>query len=261
MDYYWPQNRPHKSECRDMSSRGRAHLKKNILICRRKIYLHIHLRLIGLKTHVSPRGWPSGRSCRVTHRRRTRLSSHSSPGSNPLDNDPTYSSSLSPMTIRSSLFPPDILGVLVPFLYASGYALIFTPLLVLRTEDDSSDSKALGEQQSQFASHQRRFVGSSEMERESSMRSHSSHHGYSPVPTNVVGSFPSFGHRYYPHQATSSVRCLHKVIWCVSIALAPFSSTYLCAPQLSISLILDLIARLQVHHPHKPHRQHPCHLW
>jgi len=94
----------------------------------------------------------------VTHRRRTRLSSHSSPGSNPLDNDPTYSSSLSPMTIRSSLFPPDILGVLVPFLYASGYALIFTSLLVLPTEDDSSDSKALGEQHSQFASHQRRQV-------------------------------------------------------------------------------------------------------
>jgi len=46
--------------------------------------------------------------------------------------------------------------------------------------------------------------------------------------------------------ATTSARCHQMVIWCVSIAVAPSSSTYLCAPQLSISLILDLRARLQV---------------
>jgi len=32
------------------------------------------------------------------------------------------------------------------------------------------------------------------------------------------------------------------VIWCASIALGPYSSSYLCAPRPYISLILDLIA-------------------
>jgi len=147
----------------------------------------------------------AARLCRVTQ----------SPTVDALVSRPTHHPAVIPSTTTLLTHPhsrPDILGVLVPFLCASGYALIFTSPLVLPTEDDSSDSKAFGEQQSQFASHQRRFVGSSEMERESSMRSHSSYHGSSPVPTNVVGSFPSFGHRYYPHQATNSVRCLQKVI-------------------------------------------------
>jgi len=60
-------------------------------------------------------------------------------------------------------------------------------VLFVLSEGDSGDSKALGEQQLQFASHQRRFVGLSEKKRESSMRSHSSDDGYSPVPTNVAG--------------------------------------------------------------------------
>jgi len=51
---------------------------------------------------------------------------------------------------------------------------------------------------------------------------------------------PSFGHCYYPGQTTTNQR--QKVIWFVYIAQAPSSSTYLCAPRLSISLTLDLIA-------------------
>jgi len=95
------------------------------------------------------------------------------------------------MTIRSSLSRPSFLATLsdlAPILCAGRLALIFTALLFLLIEGDSSDSKALGEQQSQFASHQQRLVGLSEKEREWSMRSHSSYYGYSPVPTDVAGS-------------------------------------------------------------------------
>ena len=110
--------------------------------------------------------------------------SHSSPDRNLLDNGPTYSFSLSPMTIRSSRFLPRPCTLFC----AGRLALLLPVFFVLLTEDDSSDSKALGEQQSQFASHQWRFVGLSENERELSMRSYSSYYGYSPVPTNVAGS-------------------------------------------------------------------------
>jgi len=72
-------------------------------------------------------------------------------------------------------------------LCAGCLALIFTVLFVLLTEDDSSDGKALGGQQSQVASHQRRFVGLSEKGREWSMRSHSGYYGYSTIPTNIAG--------------------------------------------------------------------------
>jgi len=54
--------------------------------------------------------------------------------------------------------------------------------------------------------------------------------------------FPSFGHCYCPAQSSPVHGLSTKVIWCASIALGPYSSSYLCAPRPSISLILDLIA-------------------
>ena len=120
------------------------------------------------------------------------------------------------MTIRSSLFLP---RPCTPFC-AGRLALLFTVLFVLLAEDDSSDSKALGEQQSQFASYQWRFVGLSEKERELFMRSHSSYYGYSPVPTNVADSPASV-------TVTSQIKpppapgVPKRLFWCVSIALAP----------------------------------------
>jgi hypothetical protein len=58
--------------------------------------------------------------------------------------------------IRSSLSPPSFPATfsnLVPSLSCAGrLALTFTELFVLLVEDDSKDGKALGEQQSQFAS-------------------------------------------------------------------------------------------------------------
>jgi hypothetical protein len=94
--------------------------------------------------------------------------------------------------IRSNLSPPPTFPAtfwdLVPFLCAGGLALIFTALLVLLVEDDPNDSKVLGEQHSQLASYQRRFVGLSEKEREWSTRSHSSYYGRSPVQKNVTSS-------------------------------------------------------------------------
>ena len=57
--------------------------------------------------------------------------------------------------------PPTFLATfwdLVPFLCAGGLALIFTALLVLLAEDDSNDSKVLGEQHSQLASYTQLFV-------------------------------------------------------------------------------------------------------
>ena len=117
---------------------------------------------------------------------------------NPLDTDP-YALSLSPTMIRSNFFSPPTwpptLWDLIPFLCASGYALIFTALLVLLVEDDSNDSKVLGEQQSQLTSQERWIVGLTEKERESSMHSQSSYYGYSPVQRNVTGhGFPGFSH-------------------------------------------------------------------
>ena len=70
--------------------------------------------------------------------------------------------------IRSSLSSPPAYPAtfwdLVPFLCASGYAPNLPALLVLFVEDDSNDSKVLGEQQSQLTNHQRRIVDLSEKE-------------------------------------------------------------------------------------------------
>jgi hypothetical protein len=101
---------------------------------------------------------------------------------------------LSLTVIRSNLSPPPTFPAtfwdLVPFLCAGGLALIFTALLVLLVEDDSNDSKLLGEQQSQRTSYQRRFVGLNGKEREWTMRSQSSGYGYSLVWRNVT-DFPA----------------------------------------------------------------------
>jgi len=117
---------------------------------------------------------------------------------------------------------------LVPFFCAGDLALIFTALTLL-VEDESNDSKVLGEQQSQLTSYQRRFVGLSLKERESTMRSQSSYYGYSPVQPQLRSPllrmvFPKW------------------LFWCASITLGPYSSSYLCAPRPYISLILDLTA-------------------
>ena len=97
-----------------------------------------------------------------------------------------------PTMIMSNLSPPPTFPAtfwdLVPFLCAGGLALIFTALLVLLVEDDSSDRKVLGEQRSQLASYQRRFVGLSEKEREWSTRPHSSYYSYSPFQKKAMGS-------------------------------------------------------------------------
>jgi hypothetical protein len=76
-------------------------------------------------------------------------------------------------------------------------------------------------------------------EREWFMHSHSSQYGYPPTQMHATGSPTTV--RYHPNQPlVPSVS--QKVIWCVSIALGSSSSSYLCAPRSSISLILDLIA-------------------
>jgi len=63
------------------------------------------------------------------------------------------------------------------------------------------------------------------------MRSQSSYYGYSPVQRVPQLSVPITVH------GVSKM-----VIWCAFIVLGPYSSSYLCAPRPSISLILDLIA-------------------
>jgi hypothetical protein len=136
--------------------------------------------------------------------------------------------------------PSDCLG-LVPFLCAGGLALIFTALLVLLVEDHSNDSKLLGEQQSQLTIFQRRFVGLSEKEREWSIRSQSSYYGYSPV--RGASRAPQLRPPLPPRPAATSAPCLQKVIWCVSTALVPYSSSYPCVLRPSILLILDLLAQ------------------
>jgi len=70
------------------------------------------------------------------------------------------------------------------------------------------------------------------------MGSQSSYHGGSPVQRNAT--VPQLRSPVLP---TTSTRCFQKrLFWCVSIALGPYSSSYLCAPPPSISLVLDLIA-------------------
>ena len=70
--------------------------------------------------------------------------------------------------------------------------------------------------------------------------SQSSYYGDSPVQRNAKGS---------PAPDTVTAQPSHqrpvfptRLFWCVSIALGPYSSSHLCAPRPSISLILDLIA-------------------
>jgi len=54
--------------------------------------------------------------------------------------------------------------------------------------------------------------------------------------------FPSYGHCYCPVQSPPAPVVSKTVIWCVSIALGLHSSSYLCTPRLSLSLILDPLA-------------------
>jgi hypothetical protein len=97
-----------------------------------------------------------------------------------------------PTAITLNLSPPPTFPAtfsdLVPFLCVGGLALIFTALLVLLVDDDSTDCKVLGEQQSQLTSYQWQFVRLSEKEREWPMRSQPNYYGHSPVQTNVTGS-------------------------------------------------------------------------
>ena len=60
-------------------------------------------------------------------------------------------------------------------------------------------------------------------------------------PNERRGSL-SFGHRYCPAWSPPSTWCFQKVIWCASITLGPYSSSYLCSPRPSISLTLHPIA-------------------
>jgi len=132
---------------------------------------------------------------------------------------------------------------LLPFLCACGLALIFTSLLVLLVEDSSNDSTVLGVQQSQVTSYQRRNVGLSEKERGWPMGSQSSYYGDSPVLRNATGSPSEVTVTAQPsnHQRPVFPKGL---VWYTSIALSPYSSSHICAPRPSISLILDLIALL-----------------
>jgi len=107
----------------------------------------------------------------------TRPFYHSSADRNLLDNGPTYSLLLSSYDDQvEPLHTPDVPATfwdLAPFFCAGDLALIFTALLALLIEDESSESKVLGEQQLQLTSYQRRLVGLSEKEGESSIRSQS----------------------------------------------------------------------------------------
>ena len=80
--------------------------------------------------------------------------------------------------------------------------------------------------------------------REWSIRSQSSYYGYSPVQGNVMGSpaLVTVIAQTSRNQSPPAPGVSKRVIWYVSIALAPYSSFYLCSPPLSISLIPDLIA-------------------
>jgi hypothetical protein len=149
------------------------------------------------------------------------------------------------MVIRSNLSPPPTFPAtfwgLVPFLCAGGLALIFTALLVLLVEDDSSDSKLLGEQQSQLTSYQRWFVGLSEKEREWSMRSQSSY--YDIHPSRGTSRVPQLRSLLLPRPAATSARC--------------FQKGYLVRIHRTCSLFLILSMRLSTVHladarPHSP---------
>ena len=71
-------------------------------------------------------------------------------------------------------------------------------------------------------------------EREWSMCSHSSYYCYEERHMLVTVTAQT------SHERAGSV--FKMVIWCVSIALGPYSSSYLCVLRPSILLILDLIA-------------------
>jgi len=107
----------------------------------------------------------------------TRPFYHSSADRNLLDNGSTCSLLLSSHDDQvEPLHTPDVPATfwdLVPFFCAGDLALIFTALLTLLIEDESNESKVLGEQQLQLTSYQRRLVGLGEKERESSIRSQS----------------------------------------------------------------------------------------
>jgi hypothetical protein len=64
---------------------------------------------------------------------------------------------------------------------------IFTALLALLIKVNPSDSRVLGEQQSQLASYQRQFDDLNE-EHEWTMRLHSNYYGYSLIQKYVTGS-------------------------------------------------------------------------
>jgi hypothetical protein len=97
------------------------------------------------------------------------------------------------------------------------------------------------------------------LEREWFMRSHLSHHGYPPTQRYATGSSATV--EILPRPATTSPSFSKKVMWCVSIALGPSSSLFLCDSRLSISLILDPIALPPPPTSPSPTHQYPCYLW
>ena len=136
---------------------------------------------------------------------------------------PSLAHSYSRLTmIRSNLSPPPTFPAtfwdLVPFLCAGSLALISTALLILLVEDDSSDSRVHSEQWSHLASHQRRFVGLSEKEREWSTRFVLELLQLFSYPEKVHG-LSSFGHCYCQVQPPPAPDVSKEIIWCVPTAL------------------------------------------
>jgi len=71
------------------------------------------------------------------------------------------------------------------------------------------------------------------------MHSQSRYYGY--LPSRGTSWVPRLWSPLLPSPVITSARCFHKS-WCASIALGPYSSSYLCAPRPSISLILHPMA-------------------
>jgi len=62
------------------------------------------------------------------------------------------------------------------------------------------------------------------------------------LPSQRTSRVPQFRSPLLPSLVTTSAWCFQKVIWCASITLGPYSSSYLCSPRPSISLTLHPIA-------------------
>jgi len=147
---------------------------------------------------------------------------------------------------------PDILGDLLLFLRASSLALIFNSLLVLPVESNSNDSTVLGEQQSQLTSYQCRKVGLSEKEREWPMGSQLSYGGDSPVQRNSTGPPAAVTVTAQPSHHQHPV--FPKRLFGAHLRAWSYSSSCLCAPRPSISLVLDFTAQ-----PRSPTGPSPTH--